>query len=757
MNPVASPGYATGRLEHAVRTLVTHPDPAVRGRAAEKAQRWQGVLHGMATGALQVGSRTPVAGVPAWVTLEVAQGGFATGRLVAEGPLSPEEEAMQAGLPESVPGETPRARLNAWYLGDAGQRALLEALAEGRVAVDVPEASALLVVAWLLAHGHEEAALDVVAELAPWMARLRLHPRITERPAPAGALVHLRSGADVAGALRARRTPAALVTMNAAITVWAPLYDALVALWLETVDGPTPRLAGDVVVGGWPGQCRPPGWDARRAAWLTRYAEARAAHPGTGKHTRPKSNFTWLRAGLEDDPPTPQALGWVRRALANTLTCHGAPGSGRRRELRARQQAEAARPEHVRFARILADRLEVHAGPAGLPSEALVTGPVAAAEASEGVPEGARLPPYLAAKVAPALEAPVEELVARRIIRSAEVLARVLPQLTAGVVAAGVADPDLRRAFALTYAAFRRRRSLLLLSYASQVPVEALPWVAALAPLRQATAAARAGARATAEEALLLAQGAFPATLLPNPFVRELGAVLRAAEVDVPLLEELAADIFMGGFTPKWVKAAQLTAEVLKGSLYARYYDLPPPEALTATSPEEAARRFGELCYARAGQAPGQGWRSTGQNGAVLEQSQILTTHNLAPLVFGLGLQGRLHPERHARDALAGVLRCWRRPRADWRTTLRLLKDGAYAWRQAIFYMSLAPEAQQVELLDELDARVATLLEARAARFAPVALGLRHVMAGGALDAAGTGGGGRRYLGWVTGAHWLAG
>jgi hypothetical protein len=55
------------------------------------------------------------------------------------------------------------------------------------------------------------------------------------------------------------------------------------------------------------------------------------------------------------------------------------------------------------------------------------------------------------------------------VIRSGDVLARVLPQVTAQHLAAGIADPVAAALYARTYAAFRRRRSLLLLDLQHQV------------------------------------------------------------------------------------------------------------------------------------------------------------------------------------------------------------------------------------------------------------------------------------------------
>ena len=70
----------------------------------------------MLDGTTSVGSHTPLAGVPAWVTLEVEKGGFATGGLLAGGPLQEHERALLAQLGRPDGG---RAALNAFYLSDA--------------------------------------------------------------------------------------------------------------------------------------------------------------------------------------------------------------------------------------------------------------------------------------------------------------------------------------------------------------------------------------------------------------------------------------------------------------------------------------------------------------------------------------------------------------------------------------------------------------------------------------------------------------
>src|SRR4051794_23465887 len=112
----ASAGYATGQLRRAMDQLAAAQDAAGLAAAEARIARWRSVIAGMEAGALRAGSRTPVAGTPAWVTPEVAHSGFATGRLLAEQPLDAAELEVLAGLPPEVPGRSDRKRLNLWFL-----------------------------------------------------------------------------------------------------------------------------------------------------------------------------------------------------------------------------------------------------------------------------------------------------------------------------------------------------------------------------------------------------------------------------------------------------------------------------------------------------------------------------------------------------------------------------------------------------------------------------------------------------------------
>ncbi|MBE8524579.1 hypothetical protein ILP97_45075 [Amycolatopsis sp. H6(2020)] len=732
----ASPGYAYGQLERALRTASSTTDGQVRRRALAKAGRWHAVLAGMADGSLAVGSRTPVADTPAWVTLEVAHGGFATGRYLAETPVRPEE---LAAVPAGAPGRTERERVNLGYLTDAGLAALRAALASEAYRVEFPEDAALPVLAWLLDHGHAEAALDLVAELRPLLHRLRLAPLPGAAPRPSGALVRLATVGEVRETLRSATTKPAIAAMLETLRVWHPLYDRLVALWAETVEGELPRLGEDGVTGGWPCRTWPEGWGSRRAQWLADYATACARHTASMSHAHPKGNFARLYRALRlcqfvGVELTGRDVGWIRRALANTITKHGEPGSERRAALRAVQAAVAARPTHAELAAVLAGRLDAYPGDGGLPALDPVVADV--------------VPPHLVAKVARALEAPVEELVARGVITSGDVLAVVLPQITAQLMAANVEDERLAALYAQTYAAFRRRRGLLLLDLEQQVRLEELPWIRALEPFRARRPDVARAARQTLTQTVLLALGSFPQAILPNTLLRELGALAKQAGLPMPLLEELAADIFVGTFTDKWRTAAAATSRIMAGTLYARYYDLPeewtaPPRKLLRRTADD----FAAVCEARAGRRR----RSVAGNGMVIEQSQILTTHNLAVLVETLDLGSRLAGPEPAGQVFTWVVRQLSGQRY-W--SRQLVKNVAYAWRQAIFFLSFCEEEAQRATV----ARLGELVTQAGLddRFGPAVTGLAAVVEGARFSPDGTvpGGSGRLLLGWTTGPHW---
>ncbi|MGW5849677.1 hypothetical protein ACWFQ8_17275 [Streptomyces sp. NPDC055254] len=749
--PTASPSYAAARLARATRTALTHKDAATRERAESRVMRWRAVLSGMAAGTLSVGSRTPVAGLPAWVTPDVVTGGFATGAASAGGPLLAyeEEAARRAGVPAT------RAALFAHSLTEDGLARLWALLDSGRYEVRVPEEAALATVAWLVRAGDFEAAAELVAVLEPFADRLRFTPRPADRPAPGVGAVHRRTVGEAAAALARRAPNPAVEAQREALTVWRPFEDELLAHRLEAVTG----AAGSR-------------WHADGAALLARYGALAAAHTRCTKHLNPKSNAAILRRALAEEvagrTPAPRLAGLLRVAVDAMVAKRGRPGSAAHTRLRGAQAAQAALPSHHALAALVLGRLSTLDQGAGTADVGSPVTPVTAGEAAAtGLPEGAAIPPAIAATVAAALSAPLETLVERGVVPSAEVLAELVPQLVAAVSAERYADASLRTLAAATYRAFRGRRSLLLLDLAHQVRIEELPWVRAVAAHARADGPGREPAHEALRRLGELAVRAFPATVLPNPLVRELAQLSGQADLGAPFVEELAADIFTGTFSPKFLQAAGVAAELLEGSLYERYYgiDYAAVRAMAiargamargggrSASAPASVPEFARLCAERAGGSPG---RSVAANGKVIEQAQILTTHNLATLVARVGIAPRPGWAALAGDCFTTVCRLVARVEGH-PYPLATVKDAAYAWRQMLFHLSLCEPAERADALARIEAEAARRPAHVRTRLAPALAGLRLVAAGAAFGPDGTADSGRarRLLGWSTGGHWM--
>jgi hypothetical protein len=381
------------------------------------------------------------------------------------------------------------------------------------------------------------------------------------------------------------------------------------------------------------------------------------------------------------------------------------------------------------------------------------------------------VPPSLARKVERALEAPIAELIDLGVIGSAEVLAIVVPQISSQVAAAAIQDRELQALYGAIYQAFRRRRSLLLLNLEHQVQIEELPWVQVLDRFRQPNTSTKTTAATTLARTAHLAISSFPHTVLPNPLVKELGALAKHADIDIPFVEEIAADIFMGAFTTKWRQAAHIAAAQLEGTLYARYYDLPAAATwapvrsaersrLNRAKPQWAKRTavdFAALCEERAEEAIVGSGSFVARNGAVIEQSQILTTHNLAPLVSRLDIAEQLAagvPGLVPR-VFDWIIREQTTPRDNWRANLQMVKNTAYAWRQAIYLLSLADEPTQERVIGRLVDRWSNGPGQWRTTFEPALVGLVDLSSGARFDRDGRTGQGRRFLGWSTGPHWM--
>jgi hypothetical protein len=377
--------------------------------------------------------------------------------------------------------------------------------------------------------------------------------------------------------------------------------------------------------------------------------------------------------------------------------------------------------------------------------------------------DGFPVPDSIERKLQLAVNAPVETLVERGIIGSSETLARVVPQLSAQVRALGITEPSLRTLYASVYTAFRRRRSLLLLNLEAQVRLEELPWVGAVDAHRVTGLAETAQARQTLEQLVLLALTSFPEVILPNKLLQEVHALLKGAGLSVPVVDELAADIFMGQFSEKFLKAAQQAAALLAGTLYERYYDVPFAKLRTLNdtgysySGTRISPGFAALCVERAGSGASDSRRNVAANGRVIEQAQILTTHNLATLVRGLDLRPQLEPHL---DSLAR--RCFTRlcellelQPPHFHARLRNVKNAAYAWRQMVFFLSLLPEQTHPAFFQWAEKALSQRRGDLPRRLRSAMVGLRHAMWGGRKGDAPPEA--RCFLGWTVERHWVLG
>ena len=774
-DPRAAPGFGTGylagELARTLRAAAAHTDAGLRQRAQARAQRLIETIEHLFTGKTRVGDRQPHVDMPAWATPEVVRGGFASGQAAAGGDWRPHELALAARLGAASGGA--RTRLNGHHLTREGLDELHGQLASREYRIDVPEEAALLVMRWLMARGEHAIAATLIEHIEPFFDRMRFYPRPADTPLPPpstgiDAPVLARSVHSVAEGLERKQPSKEVESMREHYEVWAPLKDELVTLMLDTVEGPVPHFAGEgperCPAGGLPFTRLPSDFEERRVELLRRIAAARQRHRRCQRVHRQNEVLGLFTAALTAWPALDAAgrAQWaarVRHRLAGFIDARGVPGSDRHRAMRARQ---AVGPSHARIAGVLAARLKSLAEPgAGLTPAiaAMAARPIVMEEQLAAVPAGTPVPAQLLARLQAAEEAPLAALIERRAIRSSEALAVLLPQLSGPALATRFTDPAARALHAASYQAFRRRRSLLLLWLQHQVRFSELPWIASLEACADADAAP--AAKDTLRQFAAFAIQAFPATVTPNKLVSELAALARIAvpagdaakaadgvaeSPGLPLVEELASDIFMGTFSLKFVQAARVAARLLKslpgGSLYARYYGIDVDRVLSLQRVEgrwgtKTCPDFDAYCLELA--ALPAGGNSRARNGSMIEQASILTTHNLAVLVDGLQLEPLLSQQWEAlaeRTFLAVLDRLERRviPRTIPRIQrMRASKTLAFGWRQMVFFMAFLAPASQLAFTRRCRELLAARTPAARQRFAPVLAGLERAASGGLM------------------------
>lgn len=201
---------------------------------------------------------------------------------------------------------------------------------------------------------------------------------------------------------------------------------------------------------------------------------------------------------------------------------------------------------------------------------------------------------------------------------------------------------------------------------------------------------------------------------------------------------------------------------MLRGSLYARHYAIEYDSIVEKLAKPENANRGGssepdalaQLCAMRAGVTLGT-YRPA-INGQVIEQQQVLTTHNLASITSLPGVQealaGRWHElAKHCFDWIVDHLQL---PDAGYQVALHRLKNSAYAWRQMVFFVS-KDDGDVDHFLEWVSERLRNEPAEFQRRFAPAVAGLAQAAGRRQQFDVGVAVQPVTFLGWTSQRHWL--
>ncbi len=548
-----------------------------------------------------------------WITPEIVQGGFSTGRYLAGGSPRPHEAALI--LQHDIPiddGVRERRAINEWCLTSSAGRAWLLGLSRtGLYRLPTAEEGCLLAVVILLQEAGI-AADHLIQEVSPWFDELRFFPEPAERTAPDGSLSSVTKIGDLLPKLgkRLQRFKATLVSAqlrsSAMENVYFPTYRAIVdearhvcAWWLDE------SSAGD-------GGDLDPSFAERAAT-----KRANLILFGFEKKMR-RSSLGKLFDALDVVALHGRQ---TRRTFIEHIQRHAAAAS-----------AFLARRCSIPPAALMSPRRQSFLSQLG--------GVVKALEPHERTPSGLPMDrvnelssrfPLFRAEVERVALGTLGELADLGVLASSEQLATQ----AVGVVVKHRAThfaPEPARTLALhLLTAFMARRSRLLLNLATQVRVSEIPWFGALAdafdPEQQPSdPRPEVAVNPVAREVFGAHVTCFPDTQTPNRLVRLLDEYLGCAG----LVKEIAADIFEGKFRGKFGAQAKQREEMLgPGTPYGDYY-----EKVLIKFPDDAAVH---TVIVSGLQGLGFEWcRSTVDNGIVIERVAVATTHNLLHLLVAL-------------------------------------------------------------------------------------------------------------------------
>lgn len=748
-------GYAAFQLSRALAAAGLDNN----GQTSKRVERWRNVIKHISDESASYGSRTPVADVPEWVTLEVATGGFATGQFMAGDELTEYERRLAASI-QGIRSGFERLDLNSWHLTEEGIEVLQAKLASGDYRVEVPEEAALLTVTWLLGQNRIDNAWDLVEAIAPFFVQLRFFPMASDGLPLSAGQVQVCTVGDMRTVLSNRPAQKHFALQKHVVETRLPLYDSAVSLFLLTYQD------------DWPCRRYPEGW-FEQASTLKRKFDAScpiAQHEAENSRDRAGELFALLGLCASDAASlTGRQVGRIRRIVDDFVRKHGHPESESHVKSRETQRTHVSASGHHLIAKAVAARLNRFSESDGVSDFSSLLQSITSEEAAEySLVTGAGIPPAVRRRVERCQNGTVEELIEKGLITSGDTVARLLPAITAEIYSAGFRDTPLRILSVATYRAFRRRRSLLLLDLQTQVKMNELPWVAAVEDQRETDAVVAETAKQFLIESAAMTLCAFPQAILPNKLIQEFAALAAMAKLDLPFVEEVASDIFMGAFSNKYIRAARQAASLIGGTLYANYYDIDASLlAMLPDQPKSRRKRFSRpntssrdalarLCAQRADERLGT-WRPA-TNGKIIEQQQILTTQNLSLLFGELGLKALL---QHRLASMAEECFRWICKRQQmklrfYHSSLVVIKNTAYAWRQMVFYLAMLDETERRYAIERIEAHFAIQPGAFRERFLPVIRGLRVAASGAPLtEARQASEGAQVFIGWTTERHWL--
>ena len=661
-------------------------------KADKRIRQWQDVLSGILTGSLKIGSRKPTA-YPIWVTPEIARGGFATGKALAATAMISQDEKHVISVLGSEPT---RESLFFNLLSDEGLAWIRMLLASRKYKIELPEDSALFVIAWLHGKEREKEAISIIEEIAHYGAEFHFTPKRMMESLIQTENVYRLSANEVREKLLSCKKNLEIERQREAHQIWIPYLDKLVFHWLALLDNDFDESKTELA----PDQ----DWKESAAMLVKEYEKLKKQHQLCRKyHNKEKSLQIILSATREflADHANLSALSRAKYVVSCYINAHGKPGETRFEETRQMQRWTASLPSYQSIAKVLLKRIPISDG--GLSDVEDLLAPVDVGEHT-----GVLIPKKLSQIVNRGLAAPIPELLEKRIIPSSEVLAELTPQLTALEIGKACNDADLQVLMAESYKAFCRRRSVLLMDLSAQVRFDELPWIKPILNKQSSSESHRKTALSLASYAI----DAFPGVILPNPLIEQLNALYYFSSEKRPFLAELAADIFTGHFVQKFDDATLIARDLLRDSLYERYYGLKYDrffKAYLKKSPLQSVRSSQTILELMIEEEIRPKNNMTGnfvvKNGIMIERAQIYTAHNLATLISE-GIQFEQSYEVLASSAFKHALRLMRQSKEIQKAGNRYLaavKNAAYAWRQALFFLSLSPAEVRNNIVNEFE------------------------------------------------------